>query len=401
MKNILLIIFIVLLSLKESKASRLCFADNYVYSSRSVDILTDPTLWRYCSLSERKQMSNSLMIKLKEELHLSYDSDIDVNNIPSKWQKIINNISNPPAIESPLVHISSEYIDIGMNTTVQVDGIGTVVMQEGAQNRFFILTAGHLAKGKNLQVVSEHKEKIKIIGIKLDDESDLALVEIENINFSIYPLAIYKNGFLSSIMTRSTTSLPSEKLWNYSNIDSNQTLVGVPLEGLQAFINIGEGSFAPIAPWVNIKINSDLYKEQIEKTFFKRDNDLVKTNPKMSFAKGLSGTPLVMPYQTSYGPLNIISGVLTLSAFTSGGASSSFAATKSIKGLFEAKYSPISSQWLFYHGYFLKVTGLKFELYIDYGPVGNGMIVERSITSIMDKKLLTIRDELDLLPLLQ
>jgi hypothetical protein len=295
-----------------------------------------------------------------------------------------------------LVKVSSVLYDISSKKHVEISGVGTVVALDPsvqqAERRYFILSVGHVALGKNLKIQTLNGNLWVVKQIFRFDRADLVLIELNWQEASPPPTMAYYlpprlgnpgvlyTGFnrIHGAALRSEAGMESV----LSPASSKEEFPCFAIDGVENSVLSGRAGGAQLlqAPWLPVPRTRLRFGEG--KRGITRDLRAEKLESEFRIPRGYSGSPAVTPRGGGglESPIYIISGILTASGKEIG-PSTSLAGPQQIENLMDLalhtnRSAPSESdlRWVLFDGFFVRIAEnvSSFDL---SGPVGKGVVI--------------------------
>lgn len=303
-----------------------------------------------------------------------------------------------------LLKVRTSYFDHGTGQMIQVEGIGSLMgtvkdlsFSDSAQYlskaKYYVITAGHLVKGQKLSITNNLQESLETGKIWLDDEADLAIVEITK-NPKTYPFAYFQDNMLGQdlLYVHLARSTSEESL-------NSKDIIGDPIQSIQ------DGNSGIIYPatvahnddqWLNTQRSPPVFvgfhrrKDSLtqERNIpYKTETGIYQLD--IFLDSGLSGTPMIGYPREFF--LQTLSGVVTTSNKIDASKGSVGIATADrilslTKKAVSNKKTEISSAWIYVYGTPLRLTESNLEIFLSEKPIGKGVYVDGRTNPDLDKK---------------
>ena len=300
-------------------------------------------------------------------------------------------------VQAQMIRVSSTLIDAIKNEERPMEGVGSLIV---ADEKFYILTVGHVSLGQDLQLTGELGSAFQPLSRYDDYANDLTLIEVKPTERQSreYILATYRDqpstGKLGLVAVVS----------NYFNNDDNATDWKINVLNFNKYRSLvvdghafAHPALAPrydetrydpaeilIASWLPFyprqKWTELLLRHLLKWKEVSRSNDIKEFNLDIPFLPGYSGSPILIDQGHSmvsgFTPFNI-GGILTLSNADSTVSSSHAVGPKVINNLIERairqkKNRDVAPTWFLLDGVFAKLDQ-ELTVFRYDGPVGNGI----------------------------
>ncbi|RYZ77367.1 MAG: hypothetical protein EOP06_30440, partial [Proteobacteria bacterium] len=147
--------------------------------------MQQPSYWSFCNESSLDRALSMLRNSRRLE---QYETPQDVRFSEAEWIGIQASIAKARSHKDPFLKVSSELWDIARQRTSRVAGVGSFLAllpdkkihpRDSLKLRFFVLTAGHVAKGDGLRVTYANGDTLGILSVTHDLQNDLSLIELD------------------------------------------------------------------------------------------------------------------------------------------------------------------------------------------------------------------------------
>lgn len=311
-----------------------------------------------------------------------------------KALEVMNEAAQP---QKSLVRVSSKIYDIVTEKWVLVEGVGSIVAvipENKIRNpdfinaNYYVLTAHHIAAGLGLEVKDFQGKALPLRVVTHDFGNDMSLVQLDTQAMArlLFPFAIYLKGAKANPLVPAGGAFDRG---SFKNTHSQEVFKVSYIEGLDGLIQYGRQSAVPMAPWLADKnVNEGLGLP----IFSRQDGAKIA----LSFAKGFSGTPVMVSYMTASGSHYELSGVLSTS--TEGQGISTMTSSAALRSLFDQALAARigkTGTWFLFDGSFVKVLSEgSSEVFIRSGPIGNGLAVDGFVSK--DRQINFPKDEIQI-----
>lgn len=339
-------------------------------------------LWN-CPASSKASVSSQDLERLSF-WNLCTSTDIDevrsaLRGTPLLTTKALQVMDEASQPQKSLMRISSHFYDIATKRWNVVEGVGSVVaavsFTKGINPDFinadyYILTAHHVASGQNLEIRDFRGRRMPFQRVTHDFKSDLSLIKLDTARMPLlpFPFSVFAVSEESNPLVPVTRSFTNNVIRNAQSLEVFKVTY---IEGLQGAMDYGLRSVVPLAAWLTPKHTAG----DLDLPLLNRQEGL---SLPVSFAKGASGSPVLVSHVSQFGSHYELTGILNTS-FVHREASTVTSSTN-LRKLFKTAISGQSGQtgeWYLFDGSFIKVSSDQgSEVFLQSGPIGNGIAVD-------------------------
>ena len=361
------LLLFVLVSIKAFAIVESC-PNRYLTTSATLSEMQDRNFWKTCTQEDLKHALMEIQIRQR-----AYDPE---KKQASEWEKVYLAIRASARPQESLVKVSSVLFDYDSEKFVRITGVGSLI---SINEKLFVLTADHVSSGSNLTVTTFDGQVVPILKAQSDSDNDISLLEIDLAKNSVNTFPLAEVTAPSNLVTTNLSEDISFEGTQFIDRNSGQEFQGLPIEGLGGFIRAGGTSSVLKASWLKKIAKFNLTGTNKTTVWINRSQDLGAFSGVDSFDSGYSGSPVVFSYpHPKLGVVFYLGGILTMS--NPKNETSGFVGVGPIQQLFKfdraGKSEGQQTIWGFFDGTFIKATQNGLEIFLNSGPVGNGVIIE-------------------------
>lgn len=315
----------------------------------------------------------------------------------------------------PLVEVSSVLWDMGLAKAVRVSGVGTLIrsLRRPPQNEyiFYVLTAGHVAFGSDLQVRTPDHRNLRIKRAYHDTENDVSILELDTNQQIRTPLVALAQQMdsLQAVLFSAADNVSTPELrqtqaefggfftrlnelgWSPQLQDyvvrtkGSRFEVAIVLLDLGRPESAGEGrpgqypSVAVRAPWLSAEgLKMPRNPQLVSRKLTEKTLEI-----SYRFPRGYSGSPILVGHGGgSFGNLYILSSILTTTSSIENSTQTSSVGPRALQQFLEKIQAGRANEetlpapaWCFVNNTFVKIQR-QIEFFVESGPIGNGVVID-------------------------
>lgn len=310
--------------------------------------------------------------------------------------------------KAQFIRVSSNLWDAGTQQEKKVEGVGSLIM---ANDKFYVLTVGHVSLGSNVQLIGDQGSTFQPLDRFDDFQNDISLIQVDPTEKEIltYILAVYGvhpdvkgkaliTGISNSYKSQSDTgwmiNLRTMQGYRSHILDFQNLVEWVPRKYDEITISPAK---ILIAPWLP-RFNMNEWSQLVERHALKwktvsSSSDIKNHEIQIPFVRGYSGSPMVVHHgatMMSASSLYTVGGIFTLSNSDTKISSSHAVGPGTLHAFIEnaihnRKDSAQPPTWFLLNDLFARVAQ-DLVVYRYDGPIGNGIAPVGKVVQKIDFK---------------